>query len=63
MSSILIDEDGFLSIERKGKMKLQKCPHDTKNNCGDWCPLLNLQGTYLHFCNGEYAENIEDRRK
>ena len=44
---IKIDEDGYLWIERGGKMKIQMCPHDTSDRdscrtepCGDWCPLF-----------------------
>ena len=39
---IRIDNNGWLSVERAGKFKDQKCPHDQDNlvHCGDWCPLF-----------------------
>lgn len=42
---IKIDEIGFISIERNGKMRSQCCPFTATSagglvNCGDWCPLF-----------------------
>ena len=38
---IKIDNEGYLWIERKGKMKDQFCPYDSDmSHCGDWCPLF-----------------------
>ena len=38
---IKIDKEGFLWIERKGRMKNQVCPYDSdRSHCGDWCPLF-----------------------
>ena len=39
-----INKDGWLEIERAGKMKQQFCPLQPEQNafrtnrCGDWCP-------------------------
>ena len=38
----LIDKNGWLAIERAGKMKSQYCPwtvwqDDAVHSCGDWC--------------------------
>lgn len=62
---ILIDEDGFLSIKRGNDFKLQKCPYDVKNNCGDWCPRFSENRLYIGICSGVLASafNIEDRRQ
>jgi hypothetical protein len=35
-----IDKNGFLHIERRGKMIMQRCPHSVQDGCGDWCPLF-----------------------
>lgn len=42
---ILIDKNGWLHLDRAGKMKVQICPYATSHstlvkNCGDWCPLF-----------------------
>lgn len=39
---IEIDGNGHLWIERKGKMKQQKCPYfsEYEKSCGDWCPMF-----------------------
>lgn len=45
VESILIDSQGFLSVERiPGKMKPCFCPIASPNmtiRCGDWCPHFN----------------------
>ena len=45
VESILIDSQGFLSVERiLGKMKPCFCPIASPNmtiRCGDWCPHFN----------------------
>ena len=37
-----INQQGLLSIERAGQMKIQYCPyHPAGLECGDWCPKFN----------------------
>ena len=39
---IKIDKEGYLFLERGGKMKEQQCPyHGCGRGCGDWCPLFD----------------------
>jgi hypothetical protein len=54
-----IDKDGFLWVERAGKMRKQICPngYDTTtmkyyepSPCGDWCPQFNEGSTYVETC-------------
>lgn len=40
---IKINRMGFLFIERAGEMKAQMCPYRDMSNCGDWCPLFNIE--------------------
>jgi len=39
-----IEKNGYLWIERAGKIKKQYCPHDVVGEdvigCGDWCPMF-----------------------
>lgn len=46
-----IDIDGFLYYERAGVLKLQYCPFNTFNRCGDHCPRFED-----HIDNAEYNE-------
>ena len=54
VESILIDSQGFLSVERiLGKLKPCFCPIASPNmtiRCGDWCPHFNepvFQGSHV----------------
>jgi hypothetical protein len=43
---IEIDKNGYLHIERAGRMKKQSCPCRSGKlgefmECGDWCPLFS----------------------
>lgn len=69
-----IDKDGFLWIERSGKMKAQHCPENhTLSNCGDWCPLFDEpvltdesmgKRAILRLCSAELIlSEFEDLRK
>ncbi len=69
---IVIDESGFLKLERAGKLKNQLCPFsDAGPHCGGWCPHFgepgeaNAMGLLLLSCgNGAcLVGDIEDRRK
>ena len=35
-----IDKDGYLWLERAGKLKPQFCEHEGPQECGDWCPCF-----------------------
>lgn len=42
-----ISNNGWLYIERAGKMKMCSCPFSTPDesgplSCGDWCPLFGV---------------------
>lgn len=55
-----IDIDGFLYFERAGVLKLQYCPYNTMNRCGDHCPRFEDQ-----IDNSQYNEenNIDIARE
>jgi hypothetical protein len=58
---IKIDKDGYLWIERAGKMKKQFCPYDSINEgyCGDWCPLFDdSDRKYLCLCNNSFPTTV-----
>lgn len=67
-----IDKDGFLHIERAGRMKRQECPfHEKLCNrdgfipCGDWCPLFvpDAKEKIIAFCKGcVYFDTLTDER-
>jgi len=39
----VIDEYGILSLEKRGIMEDQGCPHQQDGTrCGVWCPLFNF---------------------
>lgn len=75
---IRIDKDGFLAIERGGKMKPQNCPYDNPPidsipaKCGHWCPLFgepeftSENVMMLGICNDKYlicdVKDFEDER-
>lgn len=71
---IKIDEDGLLSIYRRGKYREQFCPFNPSDaaSCGEWCPMFHLvvnshleengfKYTYsLYLCHTEYfPEKVE----
>ena len=51
---IKIDEDGWLWLERAGKMKSQFCIHCDGDRCGDWCPAFGepygTETIHLYLC-------------
>lgn len=43
VDKIQIDNQGFLSLVRKGRPVLSFCPYASSNmtiKCGDWCPMF-----------------------
>ena len=58
----MIDENGWLLIRRKDKLKNQLCPYPvymtldapSAGFCGDWCPF---------FCEPEEFAELDGRRK
>ena len=36
----ILDNEGLLSVNRRGKWTAQWCPHLETARCGDWCPLF-----------------------
>jgi hypothetical protein len=69
----IINKDGSLSVERKGKLQLQFCPFNKDEggvHCGDWCPLFEekvlgeINIVCLHCSDGEYCIEItKDERE
>jgi hypothetical protein len=67
----IINKDGSLSVERKGKLQLQFCPFNKDEggvHCGDWCPLFEEEAKviikitiWLH-CGSEDQHCIEITR-
>lgn len=47
---IKIAKDGSLKMLRKDRFILMTCPFTDKpdydRNCGDWCPLFNIEEVY-----------------
>ena len=74
MIRVKIDENGTLWIKRKGKLKRQYCPLQSRNvdvYCGDGCPLFsepiwNDLFITLELCFGKvikcYATEFKDER-
>lgn len=58
---MMIDEKGFLWIERHGEPKAQYCPHSAEEvNCGDWCPLFGEPWReQIEICNGKILQSNE----
>lgn len=67
----VIDESGYLSIFRAGRLKKQYCPYQSEERCGDWCP--NFSEPYFNYeinliehssclCTWGYKQFV-DRRK
>jgi hypothetical protein len=60
---------GHLLIERGGKFKVQSCPFDSEDDCGDWCPLFgepvrNARGATIETCKKDlYFKTFSDDRK
>jgi hypothetical protein len=62
-----INENGNLSVERSGKLKIQYCPR-TNTPCGDHCPLFYeprymQRSVYIRICNERYFEVVDDNFK
>ena len=45
-----IDENGYLYIERAGKMREQVCPYGCGRGCGDWCPHFKIRVSNSPVC-------------
>lgn len=72
---IQIDSNGFLQLERKGRLKPVYCPVASPNmtiRCGDWCPFFvepemsgQQTGTLLLACQSKigYQGIILDERE
>lgn len=56
-------EDGYLWLDRVGKLKRQGCPYQQRDNdieyCGDWCPLFDTskddEFIIISLCQKSYA--------
>jgi len=61
-----INEKGSLMLERAGKFKLQDCPFNKDNFCGDSCPLFreeinpNTEEILLELCMKSHLFKKED---
>jgi len=53
-----ISKNGFLSIERAGKMKKQYCPYADDEACGDWCPMFGEPKTVYTMKNTQRGEAV-----
>jgi len=62
---IKIRKDGFLELERAGKMKSQFCAVSRyTSRCGDWCPMFRSKKDELVLCcNSLIGEIIDERQK
>jgi len=69
-----LNKQGWLEIERAGRMKVQYCPYDRPSDiparCGDWCPrfiefgrLGSSDSVKFHLCGEEviFSEVIDER--
>jgi hypothetical protein len=58
-----IDENGWLWIERAGKLKKQLCPFsnggDWEASCGDWCPWEASCGDWCPMFGDPYRYTLE----
>jgi hypothetical protein len=64
---IVIDNAGFLELERAGKLKKQNCPFtEDYPLCGDWCPHFGEpdNGAIVLSCSGNCIWwGVEDQRE
>lgn len=67
--NMVIEEDGFLFIERPIGLRRTKCCQITSRLCGDWCALFgepesSPSGQWLDLCcSRRLVGNISDLRK
>lgn len=62
---IKIDRDGYLWLERAGKMKQAWCPtHFRRSPCGDWCAKFREDSdskvAEVFLCDTEHYCDIKD---